>query len=257
MSLRRKLVIGLGFLFLIIFSLVIYSSFQIQALSKDAKAIIKDNYASLVYCKSMLVALDDMRTTITNEAIAKNAGRSQFDDEVFAKARSDFEANLAKEKSNITEIHEADYVSDLSRAYEMFLNLSQEHRQGKDSLASSHEQILSAYMNARQAVSRINDVNMEAIQRKNEVATADANAMTTSIVVVGAICLILAFFYFWYFPFYVSNSLSYLTDKMRSLLVKMGIKIDTQTKDEAFVLLHSIDLLENTLVKEKGKRRRS
>jgi NtrC-family two-component system sensor histidine kinase KinB len=255
MSLRRKLVIGLGFLFLIIFSLVMYSSFQIQALSKDARAIIKDNYDSLVYCKGMLVALDDMRTIVTNEAIAKNASLSQFGEEDFAKARSDFEANLAKEKSNITEVHEADYVSDLGRAYEMFLNLSQELRQGKGSLASSHDQVLSAYVNARQAISRINDVNMEAIQRKNEIAATDANAITTSIVVVGAICLILAFFYFWYFPFYVSNSLSYLTDKMRGLLVKMGIKIDTQTKDETFILLHSINLLENALVKEKRARR--
>ena len=257
MSLKRKLVIGLGFLFLIIFFLVMYSSFQIQALSKDAKAIIKDNYDSLVYCKGMLVALDDMRNTITNEAVTKNASLPQFDEQIFAKARSDFEANLGKEKSNITEIHEADYVSDLGRAYEMFLNLSQELRQGKGSLASSLDRVLSAYMNAMQAISRINDVNMEAIQRKNEIAAADANAMTTSIIVVGAICLILAFFYFWYFPFYVSNSLSYLTDKMRSLLAKMGIKIDTQTTDETYVLLHSINLLENTLFKKERKKRRS
>jgi hypothetical protein len=118
-------------------------------------------------------------------------------------------------------------------------------------------EVLSAYTQARLAISRIDDLNMEAIQRKNDAATVDANRMTTSIAAAGAICIILAFLYFWYFPFYVSNSLSYLADRMKGLLSQMGIKPDTQTQDEAFVLLHSIGLIENRLVHENSKKRRT
>lgn len=256
MSLRRKLVVGLGFLFLIIFSLVVYSSFQIQGLSKDAKAIIKDNYASLVYCKSMLVSLDDMRTAATNQLIEDNATMSRTNGQLFSNGKGTFEANFAREKDNVTEIHEGDYVGDLNRAYELFLSLSSQIVQGRPEASAFRHDILSAYMQARIAISRIDDVNMEAIQRKNEVADVDANRMTTSIAIVGAICVILAFFYFWYFPFYVSNSLSYLADKMKGLLTRMGIKLDTQTRDEAFILLHSIGLIENKIVKDKVKKRR-
>jgi len=255
MSLRRKLVVGLGFLFLIIFALVIYSSFQIQALSKDAKAIIKDNYASLVYCKSMLVSLDDMRTAITNQIVAGQIVPSQSDKELFASGRATFETNLAEEKHNITERHEGDYVDGLSQAYGLFLTLGSATNQVKGGLSISYREILSAYMQARLAISHIDDVNMEAIQRKNELATIDADRMTISIAVAGAICIILAFFYFWYFPFYVSNSLSYLADKMKGLLTNMGIKLDTQTQDETFVLLYSISLIENKLSKQKGKKK--
>jgi hypothetical protein len=44
---------------------------------------------------------------------------------------------------------------------------------------------------------------------------------------------------------------------MNELLKSLGIRIETQTKDEAFILLSSINLLENKLVThaEKGKRR--
>jgi hypothetical protein len=257
MSLRKKLVIGLGFLFLIIFSLVIYSSFQIQALSKDAKAIIKDNYASLVYCKSMLISLDDMRTAVTSQLVDNRATLSKTDEQLFANGKATFEANFAKEKGNITEIHEADYIGELSRAYELFLALSSPTNHGKGDSSALRGEVLSAYTQARLAISRIDDLNMEAIQRKNDVATVDANRMTTSIAAAGAICIILAFLYFWYFPFYVSNSLSYLADRMKGLLSQMGIKPDTQTQDEAFVLLHSIGLIENRLVHENSKKRRT
>jgi hypothetical protein len=76
MSLRRKLTIGLVFLFLIIFSLAMYSSFDIQRLSKDAEAILKDNYDSLVYCKNMLLALDDMTTAVLSKVIGGRAGQT-------------------------------------------------------------------------------------------------------------------------------------------------------------------------------------
>jgi hypothetical protein len=66
----------------------------------------------------------------------------------------------------------------------------------------------------------------------------------------------LAFFYFWYFPFYVSNSISYLATRMKGLLKGMGIKIDTKTRDEAFILLNSIDLLENRFSAEQSKRKK-
>ena len=69
--------------------------------------------------------------------------------------------------------------------------------------------------------------------------------MIVSTAAVGAICVILAFFYFWYFPFYISNTITYLSTKMKAFLSSVGVKVDIRTKDEAFILLQSISLLEN------------
>ena len=251
MSLKTKLTLGLTFLFFIIFALAIYSSFQIQKLSKDAKAIIKDNYDTLVYCKDMLLALDDMKTAVTNQTVGGRAKES--DAQLFAVGKTTFESSLAKERNNITEIHERDYVRELSASYDLFLSLSAQIGQANRSSVSSFNDIVNAYMSARQAISRIDDVNMEAVQRKSDSAAFDASRMIVSIGVVGAICIILGFFYFWYFPFFVSNSLSYLAQKMKDLLKSVGVELDTQTKDEAFILLHSINLLESTVVKNVRK----
>jgi hypothetical protein len=65
--------------------------------------------------------------------------------------------------------------------------------------------------------------------------------------VTAALCLILAFGYFWYFPFYVSNTISYLSKRIAELLRKAGIVSDIKTNDEAYIILQSIKLLEKKL----------
>src|SRR5271157_1117248 len=120
MSLRTKLTVGLGFLFFIIFALAIYSSFDIQGLSRDAEKIIKDNYDSLVYCKNMLVALDDMRTGISSMVFGSNQIKlSDYYSHLFETSKSTFESSLSDEKSNITEIGEKDYVEELTNNYNL------------------------------------------------------------------------------------------------------------------------------------------
>lgn len=109
------------------------------------------------------------------------------------------------------------------------------------------------YLSVREKILQINDINMQAIEYKNLSTHNDANRMILSIAAVGALCVVLAFFYFWYFPFYVSITLSYLAGKAKELLRKIDLKIDIQTKDEAFVLLQSINMLENHLTKGNGK----
>src|SRR5208337_2421819 len=124
MSLRSKLTVGLGFLFVIIFALTIYSSYQIQRLSKDADTILKDNYDSLVYCKNMLLALDDMSATAGYRIFGSSPDKaSTYESQLFASSKSAFESNLNSEKGNITEVHEKEYVEELNGSYDRFLNL--------------------------------------------------------------------------------------------------------------------------------------
>jgi hypothetical protein len=244
MSLRTKLTAGIGFLFAIIFGLSLYSSSDIHQLSRDADRILRDNYDSLVYSKNMLVALDDMRTSAGSAILAPGAmGQAGNPAQQFEDSKSIFETNLKAEEGNITETHEGEYVSELKKGYGLFLDLWQQNKAGKNAPAYFTE-IMPAYLNTRQVILDINDINMQAIERKNHVARQSAANMVTSLAVVGAILVIVAFFYFWYFPFYISNSVSYLSRKMKDLLKDAGIQINTQTKDETFILLQSMELLQ-------------
>jgi hypothetical protein len=96
----------------------------------------------------------------------------------------------------------------------------------------------------------INDLNMQAVERKSRTAKDDAARIIRRVALIGVFGLILAFGYFWYFPFYVSNSIAYLAERMKALLDKSGIPLDIRTNDEAFILLQGINLLENKLDKK-------
>jgi hypothetical protein len=65
--------------------------------------------------------------------------------------------------------------------------------------------------------------------------------------VAATLGVILAFGYFWYFPFYVSNAVSYLSKRITELLRKAGIASDIKTNDETYIILQSIKLLETKL----------
>jgi len=256
MSLRSKLTVGLGFLFVIIFGLTIYSSYQIQQLSKEADAILKDNYDSLVYCKNMLLALDDISSTESYKIFGSSPNKaSAYESQLFESSKSTFESNLDAEKNNITEVHEREYVEELNGNYERYLNLCLGINEKGGSSRQYFNDFLPTYSNVRQAIVKINDLNMQAVERKSQFTKQNASNMIIAMAVVGTTCILLAFFYFWYFPFYVSNTIAYLATKMKELLQGIGIKIDTKATDEAFVLLHSINLLENKLTKAKTVKR--
>jgi len=58
---KNKALMGLGFLFLIIFALAAFCSNHVGKLAQETDNILKDNYNSLVYSRNMISALEDMK----------------------------------------------------------------------------------------------------------------------------------------------------------------------------------------------------
>jgi hypothetical protein len=249
MTLKKKLTLGLGFLFLIIFVLVFFYSYNIGKLSNDAENILKDNYQSLVYAKSMISALEGTRTAVTS--LVFNPTGYKHDSDYYLKlleaGRTEFEANLKAENGNITEINEKEYVGQANQGYALYAGLCLRIVNGERSAALYFGEYQPAFENLRQVINDINDLNMQAVERKSEMAKQDSAGIIKVMAGVGTFCLILAFGYFWYFPFYVSNSIAYLSDKMKGLLERSKISLDIKTKDETFIILQGINLLENRL----------
>jgi len=255
MTLKRKLSLGLGFLFLIIFALAIVCSYYIGELSQDAENILKDNYESLVFSKNMISALGETRTAISSIVFnpADDQRTSDYYLKLFETGRTEFEKNLESENGNITEIHESEYVTVINQVYALYTNLCLRIVKGEGSRALYFNEYQPAFDKLTHAINAINDLNMQAVERKSRMAKDDSARMIRLMAIFGVFCLILAFGYFWYFPFYVSASMAYLSEKMRSLLGKSGIALDIKTSDEAFVILQGINLLENRLAaKDQG-----
>jgi hypothetical protein len=252
MTLKKKLTLGLGFLFLVIFVLVIFYSYYITKLSQDAGNILKANYNSIVYSKNMSSALDDMKTAITSIVFNPTADKklSEYYLKLFEEGKIDFEKNLKEENNNITEIHEKEYVDTLNKSYGLYLSLCLQVKSGSGSPSLFFTEFQPAFETLKHSVKNINDLNMQAVVRKSQLTKHDSARIVDIMAVIGVFCLILAFGYFWYFPFYVSSSVAYLSKRMRGLLKNAGVRLDLKTNDEAQVILQAINLLENKLSKK-------
>jgi Four helix bundle sensory module for signal transduction len=249
MVLKTKLSLGLGFLFAIIFALSFFCSYYVDKLSSEADSILKDNYDSIVYSKNMLASLDDTRTSISSTIFNPGDSKklSDYYSHLFETGRAEFEKNLKAENNNITEIHEKDYVDTLNRDYAVYMNLCDKVKNGLGTTSMYFNEVLPCYEKLKQSIHSINDLNMEAVVRKNMITKQQSANVKTYMSVTATLCLILAFGYFWYFPFYVSNTISYLSKRITELLRKAGIVSDINTNDEAYIILQSIKLLEKKL----------
>lgn len=257
MLLKTKLSLGLGFLFVIIFTLGGFCSYYVGKLGHESDNILKNNYNSIVYAKNMLSGLDDMETSMhrvmqsTNHAVKSN----NYNLKLFESGKKIFDANLKAAKDNITEIHEKDYVEQLDHNYQTFLALCLQLQKESDDRSLYFRDFLPACEKMKQLINNIYEINMQAVVHKSELAKSDSARFLRYMAMIGAICLVLALGYFWYFPTYVSLSLSYLSDRMKNMLKKSGIAFDIKTNDEANIILQGINLLENKLgIKEEHTR---
>ena len=248
MTLKTKLSWGLGFLFLIIFTLVGFCSYYVGRLSQESENILKDNYNSIVYAKNMLAGLDDMKTSLSSNMYNTNnpVKISDYHLKLFEAGKDFFESNLKKENNNLTEIHEKEYVERLNQDYVTYLNLCLQMK-SESSGKLMFNDLMAASEKLKQSVNNIYDINMQAVVRKTDLTKHDSVRFKNSMVVIGLICIILALGYCWYFPVYISTTISYLSDRMKYLIKVSGITMDIKTNDEAQIILQSINLLENKL----------
>ena len=248
MNLKTKLSWGLGFLFFIIFTLVGFCSYYVGKLSLESENILKANYNSIVYARNMLSGLDDMKTSINSTMYNANnlAKMSDYQLKLFESGKDLFERNLKNENNNITEIHEKEYVEKLNQEYVTYLNLCLQMK-SKSSGKLIFNDFMAASEKLKQSVNNIYDVNMQAVVRKTDLTKHDSAKFKNAMVIIGLICIILALGYCWYFPVYISTTISYLSDRMKNLIKESGITLDIKTNDEAHIILQSINLLENKL----------
>ena len=248
MILKTKLSMGLGVLFLIIFALALFCSYYVDKLSDQAEGILRNNYDSIVYTRNMMTALDDMETSISSSVSnPDNKKITDYYSQLFEAGKIEFDKNLKAEKNNITEIHEKEYAEALNSDYNIYLNLCEQIKKGAGSSSTNFNEVLPCYERLKHSIFNINDLNMQAVVRKSQATKDESAHIVNYMAVTASLCVILAFGYFWYFPFYISNTISYLSNRMTELLKKSGIATDVKTNDETYVILQAIKQLEKKL----------
>ncbi len=185
MKIKTKLTLGIGLLFLFIILLVVLGTTYINVLNRDTQNILVANYNTLDYSRSMLIALDE---DITNPKSFKK-----------------FSDNLIKQQNNITEIGEKELTEKL------LLDFNSLMKAPKDS---------TLHITIRKDLTDIMLLNMQAIQRKSDIAKQTANNATWWIALSGTFCFMIAFILLVNLPGNVANPIKELTESIKQIAAK-------------------------------------
>ena len=183
MKIKTKLTLGVGLLFILIILLSIVGAFNINALKSDTENILKANYNSLLYSRNILSVLNNPSE----------------------KTIQVIEDNLKKQENNATEIGELEANLELRNNFEAY----------KKSNSNS-----SAQLAIQENLFQIMDMNMQAIQRKSEVAKTTADKAVFWIVVTGTICFLIAFILLVNLPSNIANPIKELTESIKQIAAK-------------------------------------
>ncbi len=186
MRIKTKITLGVVFLFTVILGIGGLGLYSISKLSDDSANILKDNYESLELSKSIIRNCDSL-----------------FIDSL--KAIQDIERNIQLQEQNITEAGEQQATVEIRKVFEkvkiMGITLSNVRSLRKSSLD-------------------IQELNMKAIIRKNQLTQQTASNASTYLILILTIFSLLAFTFTINFPGYIANPIVQLTQSIKSIANK-------------------------------------
>jgi signal transduction histidine kinase len=199
-KLKTKVALGGIFLFALLILVGAVSFFYFNRLTEDSKEIVKDNYETLNYSRDMLKELDALSG---KDSIA---------------AFTNFEKNLQAQEKNITEPGEKEMTVSLRK------NFNDLKEKGMiDSLPSL----------IRRDISAIMQVNLQAIDKKNQAVQASAQSAKTIITICLTVCFLLGFTFLFNFPALVASPVASLTEGIKAIANKnYSQRIHLNRKDE-------------------------
>ena len=193
MKIKRKLSVGLFFLFSVITLLIILGSGYILKLSNEAEEILENNFRSLEYVEEMLKALDE------KNSIA-------------------FDQSLILQEKNITEPNE-DVLTHYIRA-----DFKDWRMDPADSIT---------VLKLRTNLYQVAELNRAAIVRKSDLTQQTARDATVWIGIVSTLCFIISFTLIVNFPGYIANPISQLTESIKAIANgRYQERLNFDSKDE-------------------------
>ena len=197
-KLKTKIALGGTFLFALLILVGAVSFYYLNRLSEESKAIVKANYETLNYSREMLNELDSLQ---------KN--KNDLDR---------FEKSLQLQENNITESGEKEITASLRKNFNELKETG-----SRDSLQ----------LKIRRDISQIMQINLQAIDKKNQAAQKSAENAKTIITIILTICLLIGFTFIFNFPVLVAGPLAKLTEAIKAIANKnYGERIHMNRKDE-------------------------
>jgi signal transduction histidine kinase len=199
-KLKTKVALGGLFLFALLILVGAVSFYFFNRITGEARGIVKDNYETLNYSRDMLREMDELSGPDSLQAILQ------------------FEQNLELQEKNITEPGERELTVSLRRNFDALK---------KSKSADSIRPLI------RKNISGIMQLNLQAINKKNQAATLSADRAKTIITIILTICTLIGVTFIFNFPSLVASPVAKLTEGIRAIANKnYGERIHLNRSDE-------------------------
>ncbi|MBB5397019.1 ATP-binding protein [Mucilaginibacter sp. AK015] len=190
MKVKNKLRLGFGFLFIVVLFFGATAVYYIHDISENSKVILQNNYESLSFARQMRDVLDNNDFPLNNSAINK------------------FNIYLEQQETNITEPGEAFFTHRLRTDFRLLMATPE--------ISVQHE----TARNIRKILSDIENLNMQAIIRKDNKARASVANATLFLGLVGGFTFLVLFSFSVNFPGFISKPLNTLLIGIRAIGLK-------------------------------------
>nr|WP_121272315.1 ATP-binding protein [Pedobacter schmidteae] len=219
MKIKTKLRLGFGFLFVVILFFGGISLYYMNEISIRSKVILKDNYETLNFTSKMRSILDEHPLPLSVQAGAS------------------FNEQLVLESKNVTEAGEGKAVAELRLAFTGLID-------PKASAVARQE----AVAKIRWQLKLIDDLNMNAIVKKNAAAQASIEKSAMYVIFAASICFLILFSFIVNFPGFVANPLKEFSDAIREISRKnYKQRLEFKGSDEFSELADSFNLMASEL----------
>ncbi|WP_017259918.1 HAMP domain-containing sensor histidine kinase [Pedobacter arcticus] len=188
MKIKTKLLLGFGFLFVVVLFFGAVSLYNINAIAISSKEILKDNYESLNYTRKLRSILDNNALPLSQNQAAK------------------FNSQLILEEQNITETGEDKATSTIRKHFSTLINTT---------ISAKESQHIRSIIYSE--LGKIDEVNMRAIVKKNEIAQQGVKTASTYVMVTATICFLVLFTFSVNFPGFVANPLGEFSDAIKEI----------------------------------------
>ncbi len=221
MTIRKKLFLGFGLLFVVVLYFGAVSIYYVEQISETAKVTLNNNYRTLTYTREMRSVLDENDLPLTPQA----AGA--------------FDKALKKQENNITEHGEKEATAGVRKDFGLLVDPGQNLAQ---------KQV--AERNMRALLKTIDGLNMRAIVLKNDTTHATVNKATLDLGVMGFVTFLILFILIANFPGFIINPLHEFAEALNDISDKnYNTRLHFKTSDEFVQLSHAF----NTMAENIGE----
>ncbi len=238
-GLGRKLALSYGLMIIVILAVSSLGIYHIVHLGRAIDVILINNYKSIVAAENMKEALE-RQDSAAMFFIASHGPRAR---QQFEENAARFAAEFKIASNNITELGEAEIISDIDRQYAAYKQslegfMSQKAGRPLSPLSAAYfEHLEPGFVQLKSRLDDLLHLNQEAMVRANDRAIAVSRRAEFSTGGTAALALALALLFAWRFTRYVVDPISLLAEKAKRVGEgDFDQHITVSSKDEIGVL---------------------